>query len=168
MGVSNLNDLFVHDLEDIYYAENELLDALDTLANQTDNEEAVDAFQEHRSETEGHIGRLDDVFEMLDKEPELEECEGIEGLIKEHETFVDEEDPERRVLDLHNLVAAQKTEQYEIVAYENLALVAERLGMDEASELLRENLQEEKDALDTLSSLVEEFDYGTVMEQSAD
>jgi ferritin-like metal-binding protein YciE len=168
MTVSNLRELFVHDLEDIYYAETELLDALETMADQTDEEEIASAFREHREETQGHIERLEQVFEMLDMEPDVEECEGIEGLIEEHETFVAEEDPEQSLLDLHNLVAAQKTEHYEIAAYGNLALVADRLGMDEAGDLLHENLEEEQEALDELSTFVDEFDFGMTIEQSAD
>jgi ferritin-like metal-binding protein YciE len=166
MTVSSLRDLFVHDLEDIYYAESELLGALSELAEQTSDERIADAFREHREETEGQIERLDEVFGMLDMEPEREECEGIEGLLEEHEELL-EMDPDPKVLDVHNLVAAQKTEHYEIAAYGNLALIADRLGMDEAGDLLHENLQEEKDALEKLSSLTEEFDYGAVTESSA-
>ncbi|WP_232702672.1 ferritin-like domain-containing protein [Halobacterium wangiae] len=167
MTVSNLRELFVHDLEDIYYAETELLDALDELAEQTDDDQIADAFREHREETEGHIDRLEQVFEMVGVEPETEECEGIEGLLEEHEDFV-EEDPAQEVLDLHNLVAAQKTEHYEIAAYGNMALLADRLGMDEAGDLLHENLEEEQAALEKLSSHVDDFDYGRVMESAAD
>ena len=158
MTASNLRELFVHDLEDIYYAENELLDALGKLADQTENEEVADAFREHREETQGHVDRLDQVFDMLDREPEREECEGIEGLITEHEDFV-QGDPDQQVLDLHNLMAGQKTEHYEIAAYGNLALVADRLGMDEAGDLLHENLEEEEEALDKLATFVDEYDY---------
>ncbi|QLG27858.1 DUF892 family protein [Halorarum halophilum] len=158
MTASNLRELFVHDLEDIYFAENELLDALEELADQTENEQIADAFREHREETQGHIDRVEQVFEMLDKEPEREECEGIEGLISEHEDFV-EGDPDQEILDLHNVVAGQKTEHYEIAAYGNLALIADRLGMDEAGDLLHENLEEEEEALDELSSLVEDYDF---------
>ncbi|PSP70677.1 hypothetical protein BRC70_05435, partial [Halobacteriales archaeon QH_6_68_27] len=70
MSVSSLHDLFVHDLEDVYYAENELLDALSELAEQTDDEEIARAFRDHREETEGHVDRLDQVFEKLGQEPE--------------------------------------------------------------------------------------------------
>ncbi|AHG04519.1 hypothetical protein HALDL1_13665 [Halobacterium sp. DL1] len=167
MSMSNLRELFVHDLEDIYYAENELLDALDELAEQTENEQIADAFREHRRETEGHIDRLEQVFEMIDVEPDTEECEGIEGLLNEHKDFVDE-DPAQEVLDLHNLVAAQKTEHYEIAAYGNMALLADRLGMEEAGDILHETLEEEQEALDKLSSHVDDFDYGRVIESAAD
>jgi len=168
MAVTNLRELFVHDLEDIYYAEQELLDALQKLEDQTDQEELADAFAEHREETQGHIDRLDEVFRMLDTEPEVEECEGIEGLIEEHETFVDEEDPDQELLDLHNLIAGQKTEHYEIAAYGNLALLADRLGMDEAGDLLHETLEEEEAALDELAGFVDDYEYDRVTETAAD
>jgi ferritin-like metal-binding protein YciE len=167
MAVSNLRELFVHDLQDVYYAENELLDALDELAEQTDDDQIADAFREHREETQGHVDRLEEVFDKVGEEPMTEECEGIEGLLKEHQDFVDE-DPADEVLDLHNLVAAQKTEHYEIAAYGNMALLADRLGMDEAGDLLHETLEEEEEALDKLAGLVDDFDYGRVTESAAD
>jgi len=167
MAVTDLKELFVHGLEDMYYAEGELLDALQELEDQTDDDIAH-AFADHREETQGHIDRLDEVFEMLEMEPETEECEGIEGLITEHETFIEEEEPEQQVRTLHNLIAGQKTEHYEIAAYGNLALLADRLGMDEAGDLLHENLEEEKAALDKLSGSVEDYDYGEITETAAD
>ena len=157
MSVSSLRDLFVHDLEDVYYAENELLDVLSELAEQTEDEEIAQAFRDHHEETEGHVDRLDQVFEKLGQEPEHEECEGIEGLITEHEEFL-EMDSDQDVLDLHNLVAAQKTEHYEIAAYGNLAVIADRLGEDEIGDILHETLEEEKAALDKVAMLTEEFD----------
>jgi ferritin-like metal-binding protein YciE len=166
MTMSTLRELFVHDLEDIYYAENELLDALEELSEQSEREEIARAFRDHREETQGHLDRLDQVFEMLGREPELEECEGIEGLIKEHEDFVGQ-DPDQTVLDVHNLVAAQKTEHYEIAAYGNLALIANRLEMDDAGDLLHENLEEEREALEKLSQHVDDFDFQVVSEAAS-
>jgi ferritin-like metal-binding protein YciE len=166
MSVSTLRELFVHDLEDIYYAETELLDALDELADQTGDERIAEAFREHRQETQGHVDRVEQVFDILGHEPETEECEGIEGLIKEHEEFAGM-GPTQDVLDLHNLVAAQKTEHYEIAAYGNLALLADRLGMDEAGDLLHRNLEEEEAALDTLATLTEEYGYDRIRGSTA-
>jgi ferritin-like metal-binding protein YciE len=103
---------------------------------------------------------------MLDQEPDEEECEGIGGLIEEHEEFV-RMDPDETLLDVHNLVAAQKTEHYEIAAYGNLALIADRLGMGEAGNLLHENLEEEEAALNRLASLTDTFDYDRVVESTA-
>ena len=167
MSVSSLRDLFVHDLEDVYYAENELLDVLSELAEQTEDEEIAQAFRDHREETEGHVDRLDQVFEKLGQEPEHEECEGIEGLITEHEEFL-EMDSDQDVLDLHNLVAAQKTEHYEIAAYGNLAVIADRLGEGETGDLLHETLEEEKAALDKVATLTEEFDVQRVTGATSD
>ena len=167
MSVSSLRDLFVHDLEDVYYAENELLDVLSELAEQTEDEEIAQAFRDHREETEGHVDRLDQVFEKLGQEPEHEECEGIEGLITEHEEFL-EMDSDQDVLDLHNLVAAQKTEHYEIAAYGNLAVIADRLGEGEVGDPLHETLEEEKAALDKVATLTEEFDVQRVTGAASD
>ena len=167
MSVSSLRDLFVHDLEDVYYAENELLDVLSELAEQTDDEEIAQAFRDHHEETEGHVDRLDQVFEKLGQEPEHEECEGIEGLITEHKEFL-EMDSDQDVLDLHNLVAAQKTEHYEIAAYGNLAVIADRLGEGEVGDLLHETLEEEKAALDKVATLTEEFDVQRVTGATSD
>lgn len=158
MSVSNLQSLFEHELEDIYFAEHKLLDVLSELEEGTEDEEISQAFREHREETQGHVERVEQVFEMIGEPPEEEECEGIEGLIKEHDEFVGM-DPDQKVLDLFNLGAAQKTEHYEISAYGNLALIADRLGMDEAGDLLHENLEEEKAALEKLKDLTDNFEF---------
>ncbi|MFC6732538.1 MULTISPECIES: ferritin-like domain-containing protein [unclassified Haladaptatus] len=167
MTVTNLRDFFVHNVEDIYYAEKQLLDALQQFEDQTEDEDIAQEFSDHREETEEHIERLEKVFEKLDKEPEKEECEAIEGLLEEHKGFADK-DPDQRLLDLHNLVAAQKVEHYEIASYGNLALLADRLDMDEAGDLLHKNLEDEEEALDTLSSFVDDYDYEEIVEASAD
>jgi ferritin-like metal-binding protein YciE len=156
MSVSTLDELFEHELEDIYFAEHQLLDALEELAGQVEKQEIRDAFEEHREETQGHIDRLEEVFNMIGEPPEEEECEGIEGLLEEQEEFA-EDDPAQEILDLFNLAAAQKTEHYEIAAYGNLTLLADELGMGEAADLLEENLREEEEALDKLSTLTENY-----------
>lgn len=156
MSMDTLQQLFEHDLEDVYDAEHELLDALDDLAEETENEQLREAFTEHRQETERHVERLEDVFEQVGIEAEREECEGIRGLIEEHESFVDEEDPDQQILDLHNKMAGEKTEHYEISAYGNLTFLADRLGMDEIADTLDETLEEEKAALETLKESSED------------
>lgn len=163
MGVSTLEELFEHELEDIYYAEHELLDVLDELAEQTEHEEISEAFREHRRETEEHVDRVEQVFEMIGEPPEEEECEGIQGLIEEHDEFL-EEDPDPEILDLFNMTAAEKTEHYEIAAYGNLAFMADELGYDEAADLLGQNLEEEEETLEVLKELTEEYDYGQITE----
>ncbi|WP_459193601.1 YciE/YciF ferroxidase family protein [Halosimplex sp. J119] len=162
MAVNSAQELFEHELEDIYYAEHELLDVLQQLADQTEHEEIAQAFEEHREETKGQIERVEQVFEMIGEPPEEEECEGIQGLIEEHQELVDM-DPDKNVLDVHNLTAAQKTEHYEIAAYGNLALLADRLGMDEAGDLLHQNLEEEEEALEKLKDLTDQYDYEPIV-----
>jgi ferritin-like metal-binding protein YciE len=163
MTVDTLEELFEHELEDIYFAENKLLEVLDELAEQTEDEEIESAFREHREETEEHIDRVEQVFDMIGEPPEEEECEGIEGLVKEHDEFMNQ-DSSQGVIDVFNLTAAQKTEHYEIAAYGNLALLADRLGMDEAGDILHENLEEEEKALDKLATLTDDYDYDQLME----
>jgi ferritin-like metal-binding protein YciE len=159
--MNTFEDLFEHGLEDIYYAEGQLLDVLEELAEQTEHEQIATAFREHREETERHVKRLEEVFEMIGELPEEEECEGINGLIKEHEGFL-EEDPSQDVLDHFNLGAAEKSEHYEIAAYGNLAHLANQLGMDEAAQLLGKNLEEEQAMLGHLETLTEEYDRGVL------
>lgn len=161
MSVDTIHDLFEHGLEDIYHAEHELLDALEDLEQHTEREEIAEAFAEHREETEGQIDRLEEVFEMFGEPPEKEECEGIKGLIQEYEEFT-EEDPSQDVLDYHSMAAAEKTEHYEIAAYGNLIPLADQLGLDDAADLLEENLREEQDALDELKELTESFEMDAI------
>jgi ferritin-like metal-binding protein YciE len=158
MSMQSPQELFEHELEDIYYAENELLSVLSDLEEQTETEAVAEAFREHRDETETHVDRLEEVFDMIDKPPEETECEGINGLVEEHEDFL-EEDPTQEILDLYNIGAAEKTEHYEISAYGNLAHLADQLNMDEAAELLGETLDEEKETLETLKELTEDYEY---------
>ena len=161
MAASTLEELFEHELEDIYYAEHELHETLGDLADQVESEEIQSTFEEHREETEEHIERLEEVFEMVGEPPEKEECEGIQGIIEEQEEFA-EEGPETPVLELFNLAAAQKTEHYEIAAYGNTTLIASELGHEDAADLLEQNLREEEETLDELSQLAENYDFDSV------
>lgn len=161
MTASTLEELFEHELEDIYFAENELYDVLGDLADQVESDEAQSAIEEHREETDEHIDRLEEVFDTIGEPPEKEECEGIEGIVTEQEEFADQ-DPPAEVLDLFNLAAAQKTEHYEIAAYGNTILLADQLGYDDAADLLEQNLREEQDALEELSEIAENYDFESV------
>ncbi|WP_114578909.1 ferritin-like domain-containing protein [Saliphagus sp. LR7] len=161
MAIDSLQDLFEHGIEDIYHAEHELLDALEDLEDNTEREEIAQAFADHREETEGQIERLEEVFDAFGEPPEKEPCDGVKGLLEEYEGFVDE-DPDQDVMDYHNMAAAEKTEHYEIAAYGNLIPLADELGLDDAADLLEENLREEQEALEKLTELTEEFDTGAI------
>jgi ferritin-like metal-binding protein YciE len=163
MAVKTLDELFEHELKDIYYAEHRLVEALKELADETRHREIKRAYSAHRKETQGQIKRLKQVFKMIGDVPEAEKCPGIEGLLKEKQNFTRKEKPGQEILDYYNLGAAAKAERYEITAYEGLIEIARQLGLDEAVELLEANLQEEQAALETVKGLAQEFDTGALM-----
>ena len=157
MAMSTIEELFEHELKDMYGAETSLLDALEQMAGESSDREIKKAFTQHRKETQGQIKRLEKIFKTLGQKPEAETCPGIEGLIKEKKAFARER-PTPQLLEFFNIGAGQKAERYEITAYENLIDMAEKLGMADAVELLEQNLQEEESALNKLKAIASEFD----------
>ncbi|MCA1841426.1 MAG: DUF892 family protein, partial [Actinobacteria bacterium] len=111
--METIKDLFEHELRDIYDAEQKLVAALKTMASKSSDDRAARGFEEHRKQTEQHVARLEQVFEMIDRKPRREACAGINGLIEEFSKFV-KEDPAPEILDVFANGAAQKVEQYEI------------------------------------------------------
>jgi len=156
MTTESMDEYLVQGLQELYYTENELVDALETLAEGTSNEEAKEAFQEHREETQQQVERLEKVFEHIGEEPERREVAVVDALIDEHEQFAGENDGD--VLDRYNMSVGQKTEHHEIAAYGNVTSLAGKLGHDEAADLLEESLREEEEALEELSEISESFD----------
>lgn len=154
--INSLSDLFEHELKDIYDAEKKLVDALGVLARESTDPKVRDAFTSHQAETRGHIERIEQVFALLGKEATRGEgCAGIDGLLEEKKSFGRKSAPPA-ILQVFNLGAAAKTERYEITAYESLVDMAEKLGLDEAAELLASTLEEESAALDTVLGFAEE------------
>lgn len=147
-------DLFIHELQDIYDAENKLVIALEDMAKKVENPELQKSFEEHRTVTQKQVDRLEKVFPMVDRKPSREPCKGINGLIEEFKSFVKEEKPEPAVLNVFATGAALKVEHYEIVSYESLIKLADQLGLADAAQLFQQNLAEEKETaqeLDTMS-----------------
>jgi ferritin-like metal-binding protein YciE len=139
-------DLFLHELADILYVERALADeTLPKLSGEVEDEEFKAALESHLQETRKHVENVERVFDIFGEEPEVEECIGFEGLKKEHEALLQESSP--ALLDLIDLGAAARTENYEIAAYEGLRRMAKSLGEDKAVDLLDKNLKQEKDAL---------------------
>ncbi len=164
MAMQTIEELFEHELKDIYGAEHSLLDALEQMAGESSDREIKKAFTQHRKETQGQIKRLDKIFKSMGQKPEAETCAGIEGLIKEKKAFMREK-PSDELLEFYNIGAGQKTERYEITAYESLIDMADKLGMTDAVELLEQNLQEEEAALNKLKMIASEFDVTEEMEE---
>jgi ferritin-like metal-binding protein YciE len=157
MAMQTIEELFEHELKDMYAGEVALLDALEQMATETSDREIRKAFTQHRKETQAQIKRLDRIYKSLGLKAKESTCPGIEGLIKEKKTFMRER-PSPELLEFFNIGAGQKVERYEITAYESLIDMAEKLGMSDAVELLEETLQEEEMALNKLKAIASEFD----------
>jgi ferritin-like metal-binding protein YciE len=157
MGMQTIEELFEHELQDIYSAEQSLLDALEQMAQESSDREIKRGFTQHRKETQAQIKRLEKIYRALGQKPESGSCPGVEGLIKEKKLFMREK-PSSELLEFYNIGAAQKVERYEITAYESLVDMAEKLGMADVVDLLEQNLQEEEMALNKLKAISSEFD----------
>jgi ferritin-like metal-binding protein YciE len=150
----DLNELFLDTLKDIYYAEKQILKALPKMAKAANSDELRAAFEKHHGETEGHVERLEQVFELLGKPARGKKCDAIEGIIDEGKEVM-EEYADTPALDAGLLAAAQAVEHYEISRYGTLKAWAAKLGMKDAVKLLDQTLAEEKKTDDTLSKIAE-------------
>ncbi|RDI72673.1 YciE/YciF ferroxidase family protein [Halopelagius longus] len=158
MSANSPNKLFKSELQDMYSAEQQILNALEEMSEEVEDEELREAFSQHREQTQGQIDRLEQVFEKVGMEPEADECKAIGGLIEEHEEFT-QKDPSTSELEIFDNVSAQKVEHYEIASYGSLAKLADQLGMDDAGDLLHETLEEEEQTLTKLVNLANDYDY---------
>jgi ferritin-like metal-binding protein YciE len=150
-------DLFMHELGDILYAERTLVKTLPMLAEEATDSQLVAALEKHLAETEGHVENVEAAFEAIGEQPKAEKCPGIEGIKKEHDEFVTNEEPSRDVLDMFLTGAAARTEHYEIAAYTGLITMAKALGETDAAKLLGENLKDEKAALEMVTTISEKL-----------
>jgi ferritin-like metal-binding protein YciE len=150
--MDTLEKLFEETLRDIYYAEKAILKTLPKMAKKATSEKLVAAFQEHIEQTEGQVERLEKVFEMLDKSARGKRCPAIDGLAEEASEIMQEAEDDT-VRDAGILAAAQAVEHYEISRYGTLIAWAEKLGMSDAVDLLKETLEEEKLTDQKLSEL---------------
>lgn len=165
MAMQTIEELFEHELQDIYSAEQSLLDALEQMANESSDREIKRGFTQHRRETQTQIKRLDKIYRTLGQKPKASTCPGVEGLIKEKKAFMREK-PSEELLEFYNVGAAQKVERYEITAYEGLIDMAEKLGMTEVVDLLEQNLQEEEMTLNRLKAIASEFDVAEEFDEA--
>ncbi len=142
-SIKTIEELFVHELSDIYSAEKQLTRALPRLSRAASAEELSSAFQSHAEETQGQVERIDQVVEALQIRLKRMKCAAMEGLVEEGRDVIDSiaEGPLR---DAALIAGAQKVEHYEIAAYGTLLALAKQLGYDDAIPLLKETLEEEK------------------------
>lgn len=150
--METLGRLFEDTLRDVYYAEKAILKNLPKMARKASSRALKGAFEDHIDQTEGHVSRLEQIFDMLDKAPRGKRCPAMDGLAEEAADVMHEAKDET-VRDAGMLAAAQAVEHYEISRYGTLAAWADKLDMPVAADLLRTTLQEEKDTDAKLSQL---------------
>jgi len=143
-AIKSIDDLFLHTLKDIYYAERQILKALPKMAKAAQNEALRDAFTLHREQTQGQIERLQQVFETLGKRAQGITCEAINGLIEECEELLEEAKEPSPVRDAGLIASAQAIEHYEMARYGALVAWAKASGRNDTVKLLEETLSEEK------------------------
>ncbi len=151
--MSDPRELFLHELGDVLYVERTLVRTLPKLQEEASDEELTLGFEEHLDETRRHVKNVEQAFEQLGEKPSAEKCPGIDGIKQEHDDFVTKESPSQDVLDSFLTGAGARTEHYEIAAYEGLVTMAEAMGETEVVQLLSENLEQEKQALEKLKTI---------------
>ena len=152
--IKTMDDLFVHTLRDIFYAEQRIEKALPKLIPKVTNSELSGALSSHLEETHQHVSRLQEVFVMLDVKAEAVDCPAIDGIMKETDEIVGDVD-DSSVLDAAIVAAAQAVEHYEISRYGTLIAWAQQIGRADCAAILQETLEEEKNADATLTEVAE-------------
>jgi ferritin-like metal-binding protein YciE len=149
---TKLGKLFEEELRDIYWAEKALTKAIPKMIKNASSTDLIAALETHLTETEDHVKRAEQVFEVIGKTARGKTCEAMEGLIKEAEEIMEESD-EGVMRDAGIIAAAQKVEHYEIAAYGTLRTYAQTLGLNEAVSLLEKTLKDEKKADEVLTTV---------------
>jgi ferritin-like metal-binding protein YciE len=155
MAEKDLKALFLHQLKDIYFAENAILKALPQMAEAARSEELKGALAVHLKETEGQVKRLEQVFQIVGEKPEGVECKAIQGIIEEGQEIL-QAFRDGEALDAGLIAAAQAVEHYEIARYGTLLAWAKQLGLTEVEGLIQETLVEEENTDQVLSELAED------------
>lgn len=150
--IKTMEDMFVHGLQDIYYAEHQIIKALPDMIEKATNRDLAAGLKAHLEETNSQIERLQKVFQKLGKEPKAADCPAIDGLIKEADAVTGEID-DKAVLDAAIVASAQAVEHYEIARYGTLIAWAEELGHNDVVRFLTTNLNEEKAANTKLNTV---------------
>lgn len=152
MASETFHDLFIDELKDIYHAENQLLKALPKMAKAAADDNLKAGFLTHLAETQGHVDRLERVFESVGEKAKGKPCKAMKGLVEEGAEAIDEHD-KGSVRDVALIGAAQRVEHYEIAAYGTVVAMAKLMGHDEAADLLQTTLNEEGATDKKLTSL---------------
>jgi ferritin-like metal-binding protein YciE len=152
---SMLQELFIDQLRDIYWAEKHLVKALPKMEKATSSEQLAEAFADHLAVTQEQVSRLEQVFEMMGEKARGKKCDAMEGLVKEAESVIEDTEEGTATRDVALIIAAQKVEHYEIASYGGLATLAKTLGKNDVAQLLGQTLDEEKETDELLTQLAE-------------
>jgi ferritin-like metal-binding protein YciE len=152
--IKTMDDLFVHTLRDIYYAENQIEKGLTEMIAKATDPQLKQGFQSHLAETKNHVKRLEQVFEMHGVEAKGVDCPAIDGIIDEAEEIAGDI-ADKQVLDAALIAAAQAVEHYEMTRYGTLVAWAQQLGRSDCASVLQKNLDEEKAADKKLTAMAE-------------
>jgi ferritin-like metal-binding protein YciE len=152
--MKTMEDLFYALLQDVYFAEKKLVKTLPKMAKAAANQKLEKAFKDHLKQTEGHVGRLEQAFEMLGKRAKAKRCDAMLGLIAEGEEVISDVKDED-VKDAGILATAQAVEHYEIARYGTLCAWANLIGKANIARLLHKTLEEEKEADELLSAIAD-------------
>lgn len=155
MKDSKFFKLFQDQLKDIYYAEKKLVDALGKMQKAATSEKLSSSIENHISETEQQVERLEKIFSILEMSQRGKKCEAMEGLIEEAKEILEDAKIDNMVKDAGIIIASQKIEHYEIASYGSLISLAQKMGHDEIANILNETLEEEKKTDKLLSELAE-------------
>jgi ferritin-like metal-binding protein YciE len=154
-GNTQLEKFFTDTLKDIYWAEKHLTKALPKMQKAASTEELKTAIGEHVTQTQEHVARLEEVFEILGKKAQAKKCEAMEGLVKEGESVVEDTETGSMTRDAGIIIASQKIEHYEIATYGGLVQLARTMSLSDAADILETTLQEEKDTDQLLTDIAE-------------
>ena len=152
---TELEKFFLDALKDIYWAEKHLTKALPKMAKAATTEELQHAFEGHQMQTEEHVNRLEQVFQILGHKAQAKKCEAMEGLLKEADSIIEETEQGTLTRDVALIMAAQKVEHYEIATYGGLVTLAGTYNLSEAADLLQQTLDEEKETDENLTYIAE-------------
>ncbi len=152
--IKTFDDLFMHTLQDIYYAENQIIKALPTMIEKATDPQLKQGFQTHLGETKSHVKRLEQAFQMLGKSAKAVNCPAIDGILKEADEISGEVE-DKNVLDAALIASGQAVEHYEMTRYGTLMAWAKQLGREDVANLLQQTLKEEEATDKKLSAMAE-------------
>lgn len=150
-----LEELFLDEIKDIYWAEKHLLKVLPKMEKAATSQQLKQSFTEHLEVTKGQVERLEQAFEILGKKAQGKKCEAMDGITKEGQSIIEDTEKGSLTRDVGLIMAAQKVEHYEIATYGSLAQLAKTLGRTDIADLMGKTLQEEKAADEMLTNIAE-------------